>query len=121
MADIPRRFKYARNDGFTCAFCGAAVHPLTSGMCRNHCPVCLYSRHVDCVPGDRSADCGGLMECVAVQADARRGWMLVHRCTVCGAFKRNRAALDDPVQPDSFKALLRVARCADPLSVRRRR
>jgi hypothetical protein len=35
--------------------------------------------------------------------------MLVHRCTRCGAMRRNRAALDDPHQPDCIDALARVA------------
>jgi hypothetical protein len=101
-----------RNDAFTCENCGAEVLPLTGGSCRNHCPQCLCSKHLDEVPGDRAVTCGGLMECVAVQHDARRGWMLVHRCLRCGALKRNRAALDDPVQPDSFEAILEAARRA---------
>lgn len=110
MADSSNRFRYARNDGFVCEHCDAAVRPLESGSCRNHCPQCLHSKHLDDVPGDRAASCGGLMECIAVQHDARRGWMLVHRCMSCGTVKRNRAALDDPAQPDDFDALLRVAR-----------
>jgi len=64
---------------------------------------------VDEVPGDRAADCGGLMPCIGVQQDARRGWMLVHRCTRCGTVRRNKAALDDPVQPDEFDQFVRVA------------
>lgn len=51
-----------------------------------------------------------MLEPVAVQQDARRGWMIVHRCVHCGAVRRNRAALDDPVQGDRFDLLLRVAR-----------
>ena len=47
---------------------------------------------------------------VAVQHDARRGWMIVHRCTRCGAVRRNKAALNDPAQPDRFEALVDVAR-----------
>jgi hypothetical protein len=70
----------------------------------------MCSLHVDDVPGDRGANCGGLMECIAVEPDARRGWMLTHRCTACGAVRRNRAAVDDPRQPDDFERLLEVAR-----------
>ena len=65
--------------------------------------------HLDDVPGDRSAGCGALMPCVAVEQDARRGWMLVHQCSACGAIRRNRVALDDPYQPDDFAAMLAVA------------
>jgi len=53
-----------------------------------------------------------MMECAAVEHDARRGWMLVHRCTRCGAIRRNKAALDDPAQPDAFEELLSAATSA---------
>lgn len=55
------------NDNFTCRNCGWMVTPLGAGTShRNHCPNCLYSVHLDIEPGDRAADCGGLMEPVAV-------------------------------------------------------
>jgi hypothetical protein len=110
MASAQPKFRHSRNEGFLCDRCGLEVRPLVNGSCRNHCPHCLSSKHVDLVPGDRASICGGLMGCVAVEADARRGWMLVHRCTVCGSVRRNRAALDDPRQPDDSAALLQIAR-----------
>ncbi len=109
MASAKEKFRFARNEGFVCERCGASVAPLSNGSCRNHCPECLWSKHVDIVPGDRAAVCGGLMECIAVEADARRGWMLVHKCTRCGIIRRNKAALNDPRQPDRFETILRVA------------
>jgi len=109
MASAANRFRHARNEGFVCEHCGLDVRPLSNGSYRNHCPHCLWSKHLDDVPGDRASRCGGMMECVAVQRDARRGWMIVHRCTRCCAVRRNKAALDDPIQPDAFAALLRVA------------
>ena len=105
-----KRFRRVRNEGFVCAHCGATVRPLAKASSRNHCPHCLWSKHVDVVPGDRRANCGGMMEPVAVEQDARRGWMIVHRCTRCGTIRRNKAALNDPAQPDSFQKLLEVAR-----------
>jgi len=110
VAGDNRRFRCVRNVGFVCEHCGARVAPVANGSCRNHCPECLWSKHIDDVPGDRASRCGGMMECVAVEQDARRGWMLVHRCTRCGALRRNRAALDDPRQPDRIQALVRVTR-----------
>ena len=110
MAGRQRRFRCVRNEGFVCGHCGVRVEPLANGSCRNHCPQCLWSKHVDDVPGDRASRCGGMMECVAVEPDARRGWMLAHRCTRCGAMRCNRAAIDDPRQPDCIEALARVAR-----------
>ena len=108
MANKTRRFRQVRNERFTCAHCGMDVLPTTNGSCRNHCPRCLWSMHLDDVPGDRSANCGGLMRPIAVQQDNRRGWMIVHRCTRCGVVRRNGACLNDPGQPDNFAALLAV-------------
>lgn len=61
----------------------------------NHCPHCLWSRHVDEQwPGDRQSDCHGLMEPVA--ARARRGeFTIIHRCRDCGLVRRNKAGHDD--------------------------
>jgi hypothetical protein len=100
------------NDGFICEHCGTQVLPLAGGGFRNHCPACLWSKHVDRVPGDRGAACLGPMEPVAVEQDARRGWMVVHRCLRCGSTRRNRSAHDDPRQADDFDALLDIARRA---------
>lgn len=107
MASSRKKFRHTRNEGFVCEHCGLAVRPLMNGSCRNHCPHCLWSKHLDDAPGDRASRCG-MMEPVAVQQDARRGWMIVHRCTRCRAVRRNKAAPDDPAQPDSFDALLLI-------------
>ena len=57
-----RRFTVqGTNNAFTCVHCGAEVKPLHNGPVRNHCPVCLYSLHVDVQPGDRANDCRGPM------------------------------------------------------------
>ena len=83
------------NTGFTCVHCGAEVKPLTDGSYRNHCPVCLYSLHVDDLPGDRASDCLGLMKPVGVRYHSKKGWQIVHRCQMCSAEKVNRVAADD--------------------------
>jgi len=108
MASAKRRFRQVRNEGFLCEHCGTRVRPLAKGSSRNHCPHCLWSKHVDEIPGDRASHCGGMMECIDVQQDSRRGWMLVHKCRRCGVVRRNKAALDDPAQPDEFEALRRL-------------
>ena len=52
-------------DGFRCTHCGAFVtrDTLLSGVVnRNHCPYCLWSRHVDWQrAGDRMSACKGRM------------------------------------------------------------
>lgn len=98
------------NVAFTCAHCGASVQPLTNGSIRNHCPACLHSRHVDEDPGDRASGCGGLLVPESVAWSGRKGWVVLHRCASCGAERRNRAAADDPRQPDDFDVLIALSR-----------
>lgn len=51
--------------------------------------------HLDLEPGDRAADCGGVMEPLAVWCRRGGEWALVHRCRECGALSSNRIAADD--------------------------
>ena len=84
------------SDAFVCGRCGAGVLPPESGTRnRNHCPECLWSRHVDNRTGDRLSVCGGLMEPIAVWARDGGEWALVHRCVKCGIVRVNRIAPDD--------------------------
>ena len=84
------------NESFTCRCCGRLVTPGEAGTShRNHCPCCLHSVHLDIEPGDREADCGGLMEPVAVWVRKGGEWAIVHRCRICGALSSNRVAADD--------------------------
>ncbi len=97
------------NAGFLCRSCGARVSPLTNGSIRNHCPECLTSVHVDRVPGDRSEDCGGLMDAVGLAGSPTAGWTILFRCRRCGAERPNRAAEDDPAQPDRWDLLVELS------------
>lgn len=111
---MSRRFTaIGTNTPFVCAHCGLEVLPLSNGSVRNHCPECLHSLHLDIFPGDRASDCGGLLVPVSVEQHPKKGWMIVHRCAKCGHTGRNKAALDDPVQPDSFDALLAISSRAE--------
>ena len=81
---------------FTCKYCGRLVTPVGAGSeHRNHCPNCLCSKHLDIVPGDRAADCGGIMEPIAVWVRKNGEWAIIHRCRICGALSSNRSAADD--------------------------
>ena len=62
---------------------------------RNHCPYCLWSRHVDIEPGDRASDCLASMEPIAIAVRKGGEWVLVHRCNGCGELSTNRTAGDD--------------------------
>jgi hypothetical protein len=87
----------ARNDPFVCGHCGKQVEPIKyGGSYRNHCPFCLWSKHVDAgVPGDRGNQCQGLMEPVAVTTRRTGEFVLTHRCVRCGFERLNRIAGDD--------------------------
>ena len=80
-----------RPEDFTCLRCGA---PVQGTGYTNHCPRCLWSRHVDVNPGDRAATCDGAMEPIGALSERGR-IVLVHRCVTCGHTRRNRSADDD--------------------------
>ena len=84
--------KFQRNiENFTCEKCGQRV--VGTGY-TNHCPNCLWSKHVDVNPGDRVADCNGLMEPIGLII--RRGEkLIVHRCLSCDYEKVNSVQQND--------------------------
>jgi hypothetical protein len=73
------------------------VGPLPSGgRNRNHCPYCLYSRHVDAErSGDRASACKGMMEPIGVFERPNGEEVITHRCLVCGFERFNRVGADD--------------------------
>ncbi|MBQ4575011.1 MAG: RNHCP domain-containing protein [Clostridia bacterium] len=100
--------RFTKNDsGFICAHCGYEVKPL-GYTSRNHCPKCLWSLHLDENPGDRASECGGQMEPVKAEPDAKKGYIIYHRCTKCGAIRRNKAAHEAKVQPDDLKLIIKL-------------
>jgi len=87
----------ARNEGFICKNCGQKVAPVKyGGSYRNHCPFCLWSKHVDLnEPGDRKSTCQGMMEPIGVFTRRTGEYVLVHKCKKCGFERYNRIAGDD--------------------------
>ena len=85
-----------KNDSFTCVNCGVKVLPTTRGASRNHCPHCLYSLHVDNIPGDRKAQCFGLMEPIGFKK-YKNTWKILHHCERCGKEQFNILASDDDI------------------------
>ena len=83
-----------RNEPFTCEHCDRSVKR-TDESCRNHCPFCLYSKHVDEFgPGDRESMCHGIMKPLRLEKE-REDFIIVHKCIKCGKEISNKAALDD--------------------------
>jgi hypothetical protein len=85
-------FKKTEED-FICENCGAEVK---GNGYTNHCPKCLWSKHVDIHPGDRLADCGGMMEPVFLDwSDGM--FSITHECVKCGYKKRNISSPGDNI------------------------
>lgn len=89
------------NTSFQCEKCGTNVLALTNGSYRNHCPVCLYSKHLDDKPGDRLSDCGGLMQPVGLDYSTKKGYQIIHQCQKCKKKQRNKIA-KDTIQEDNI-------------------
>src|ERR1700694_1453486 len=82
---------------FKCRHCHRFVCPPEYGSHhRNHCPFCLFSRHVDDKrPGDRMSTCGASMEPIGYFQRPNEEYVLVHRCLGCDFERFNRIAADD--------------------------
>ncbi len=74
-----------------CEKCG--THVSGNGY-TNHCPKCLWSKHVDVYPGDRASSCGGLMKPVGLYLKGGEEH-IVHRCEKCAYEKNNHVAEED--------------------------
>lgn len=85
-----KQFKRTIED-FVCAKCGTKVKG--TGY-TNHCPECFTSKHVDEFPGDRAANCGGLMPPVHI-AYQQQHWVITQRCERCGLMRNNKVQQED--------------------------
>ena len=82
------------DEEFICENCGKKV-PKLEYSCRNHCPFCLYSKHVDINPGDRLEECHGKLKPIGVEIDSKKGYVIIFKCEKCGKTRKNKAAKDD--------------------------
>lgn len=82
------------DEEFDCENCGKHIRQL-GYSCRNHCPYCLYSKHVDINPGDRAEECHGLLEPIGLDTNSKKGYIIIFRCKKCGQIRRNKVAVDD--------------------------
>lgn len=87
--------KFTRNiEDFTCENCNASIE---GNGYTNHCPICLYSKHVDINPGDRSAICLGLMKPKLYKVNAT-SYTLEHICLICGYANINKVNKNDSIE-----------------------
>ena len=82
------------DEEFICENCGANV-PTLGYSCRNHCPKCLHSKHVDINPGDRANQCHGVLEPIGLEINPKKGYVIIFKCKKCGEIRKNKAAEDD--------------------------
>ena len=82
------------DEEFICENCGRQV-PKLGYSCRNHCPYCLYSKHVDIEPGDRLETCHGLLKPIGIETSSKKGYIIIFKCQKCGSIRKNKVAEDD--------------------------
>jgi len=82
------------DEPFKCEVCGEEVLPLKY-TCRDHCPKCLCSKHVDKDPGDRAEECKGILRPIGLENNPKKGYIIVYKCDKCKMIRRNKMANDD--------------------------
>ncbi len=103
---LSTKFKRKLED-FVCENCNIEVK---GNGYTNHCPGCLFSKHVDVTPGDRLAGCGGLMKPINIEGTEKE-YVLTHKCVTCNHTKRNKVANND-----SIDVLVQIAKKKGNLS-----
>lgn len=81
------------DEKFICEHCKSEVLPL-GYTARDHCPYCLYSKHVDILPGDRSNPCHGLLVPIGIEK-YKDTFKIIYKCERCGQIHKNIMAQDD--------------------------
>lgn len=83
------------DEGFMCEQCGKNVTKLEY-TARDHCPYCLYSKHVDINPGDRLNECKGLLKPIDIEK-YKDTYKIIYKCNKCGETHKNIMAKDDNI------------------------
>ena len=83
------------DEGFMCEQCGKNVTKLEY-TARDHCPYCLYSKHVDINPGDRLNECKGLLRPIDIEK-YKDTYKIIYKCNKCGETHKNIMARDDNI------------------------
>lgn len=82
-----------KDENFICEYCGKEVNKLNY-TARDHCPYCLYSKHVDILPGDRENTCKGLLEPIKLEK-FKNTYKIIYKCKKCHELHKNIIANDD--------------------------
>lgn len=81
------------DENFRCENCNKEVKKLKY-TARDHCPFCLYSKHVDINPGDRANECNGLLEPIGIEK-FKNTYKIIYKCKKCNKLHKNIVANDD--------------------------
>lgn len=81
------------DEEFTCEHCGSKINKLKY-TARDHCNVCLYSKHVDINPGDRLNSCKGMLKPIGIEK-FKDTYKIIYKCEKCGLLHKNIIATDD--------------------------
>ena len=81
------------DEGFICENCGKEVTP-AGYTSRDHCPYCLYSKHVDNNPGDRQNNCHGALKPIGIEK-YKNTYKIIYKCSKCSQIHKNIMANDD--------------------------
>ncbi len=86
-------------EDFVCEKCGTKTK---GDGYTNHCPKCLWSKHVDINPGDRLEKCGGMMEPIGIENKSDI-FYVVQKCEKCEHQRRNKL-----VEGDNFDEAIKL-------------
>ena len=81
------------DESFICEHCGKDVNKLEY-TARDHCPYCLYSKHVDINPGDRLNSCKGILRPIDIEK-FKDTYKIIYKCEKCSELHKNIIAIDD--------------------------
>lgn len=81
------------DESFICDNCKKEIKPLEYSA-RDHCNYCLYSKHVDINPGDRSNTCLGLLKPIGIEK-FKDTYKIIYKCEKCNQIHKNIMAKDD--------------------------
>lgn len=84
------------DESFNCEYCKREVSPLKYSS-RDHCPYCLYSKHVDINPGDRQNTCKGLLKPIDIEK-FKDTYKIIYQCETCKELHKNIIAKDDSIE-----------------------
>lgn len=84
---------FIRNiENFTCEKCGYQV---TGDGYTDHCPKCLYGKHVDAnLPGDRQSSCHGMLRPTGIRIKEQKQ-QIQYTCETCGKVSYCKIAKED--------------------------